>query len=123
MITNNFDGIKDNATFKLSGCVRGTDEGKVVKISGNGTVAKCAAEDKFLGVLESIDRDNAYGMVLQNGYKLLSYSGSAPVAGIDIELVANGSGGVKTPTTAGTGRKFTIASVDTTAQTLIAYLG
>ncbi|TAL31579.1 MAG: hypothetical protein EPN93_17440 [Spirochaetes bacterium] len=121
---NSFDGIKDNATWKLAaGIARGTDEGKVVKFSAAKTVAKCAAEDKILGVLETIDHDNAYGVVGQRGYKTVSYSGTAPTAGLETELVANASGGVKTPATPGTGIKYLVVEVDTTATTLVLFLG
>ena len=123
MITNNFNGIKDNATFKASGLTRGTHEGFPVKIYGNGTVAKAAAEEKFFGIVETIDRANDYCSVAQNGYKYVPYTGTAPSAGIECELVADGSGGVKTPATAGTGRKYLVASVDTSEKTLAIYLG
>ncbi len=119
-----FDGIQDNATWKLAaGIERGRDEGKVVKFSSAETVALCSAENKILGVLETIDNDNAYGVVAQKGFKTVTYSGSAPSAGAEVELVADANGGVKTPAEAGTGKKYLVPAVDSTAGTLVIYLG
>jgi hypothetical protein len=106
-----------------SGIARGTDEGKVVKMSAAKTVNKCSAEDQFFGILETIDNDNAFGAVAQKGYKKVSYSGAAPTAGEDVELVADAAGGVKTPVTPGTGRKYLVPEVDTANTTLTLFLG
>lgn len=35
----------------------GAEEGKVVKVSANGTVSKCAANDGFCGVVAAMGRD------------------------------------------------------------------
>ncbi len=113
-----FSGIKDNPTYKLTGITRGTDEGKVVKVSAAKTVALCAAEDKFCGVLETIEVGNAIGCVSEAGYHMVAYSGTAPAVGEDIELVANAAGGVKTPASAGTGKKYRVVEVNTTALTV-----
>lgn len=110
-----FSGIKDHPSYKLaSGIARGTDEGKVVKVSAAKTVSLCSAEDKFCGVLETIELGNAIGCVSEYGYKTLSYSGTAPSVGEEVELVANATGGVKVPATTGTGKKYRVVNVDTT---------
>lgn len=118
-----FIGVKDNPTYKLTGITRGTDEGKVVKVSAAKTAALCSAEDKFCGVLETIEIGNAIGMVSEAGYHTLAYSGTAPALGEDVELVANGTGGVKTPASAGTGRKFRVVEVNTTDHLVTLKLG
>ncbi len=124
MYTNDFTGIDNNGTFALAaGIVRGTDEGKVVKVTANKTMALCAAEDKFYGVLETIDQDNAFGMVEERKYKTLPYTGTAPGRGPDVELVANATGGVKIPATAGTGLKYKVVEVNTTDLTVMLRLG
>jgi hypothetical protein len=76
--------------------VRGTDEGKVVKISSNYTAALCSDGDIFHGVVESIDHNALIGVIALAGFKKLSYSGDAPALGLQ-ELVANGAGGVRKP--------------------------
>ena len=37
----------------------GAEEGKVVKVSANGTVSKCAANDGFCGVVAAMGRDGS----------------------------------------------------------------
>lgn len=124
MFEISFIGIKDNATWKLAGGIaRGTDEGKVVKMSAAETVSLCSAEDVFIGVLETIEKDEAYGVVAQKGYKKVAYSGTAPSVGQEVELVADANGGVKTPDTPDTGKNYLVPSVDTESGTLIIYLG
>ena len=95
--------------------------GKVGKISGNGEVDICDAEDVFYGKIESIDEGSG-ALGLQNrGFATVTYTG-APGVGY-IELVADGNGGVKVPAVAGTGRKLFVVSKDATAGTLIIDLG
>ena len=123
MFTNSFNGIMNRATWKLTAITRGTDEDKPVKVSAAGTVSLCVAEDIFIGVIESIDRDNAFGVVNQKGFVTLPYTGTAPAVGSNVELVANAAGGVKVPATAGTGKRYVVAEVNTTALTVTFYLG
>ncbi|HOW82432.1 MAG TPA: hypothetical protein PK573_07730 [Spirochaetota bacterium] len=114
-----FEGIKDSATFLLSGITRGTDEGKVVKLSAAKTVSLCAAENKFFGVIKTIEPGNQIGGVEEAGYQRVPYSGAAPSVGQEVELVANGTGGVKTPATSGTGLLYRVVEVDTSTGTLV----
>lgn len=77
------------------------DEKKVCKVSANGTVDLCAAEDDFIGVLDKIDLDgqmNAASVQVRGFVEDLPYTG-APNLGLQ-ELVANGAGGVKPPAAA-----------------------
>jgi len=118
-----FNGIDDYGTFELAeGIQRGLHEGFPVKISANKTVSLCDAEDKFSGVLVSIEKDG-YGVVKETGYITLSYSGTAPNVGEDKELVANGNGGVKVPATPNTGRLYRVIDVDTALHTITFRLG
>ena len=83
-------------------------EGQVCKLSDNGTVAACQAEEVFCGVMQSIRGD--YAGVQLHGFAKVSYSGSAPAVGYN-KLVADGNGGVKT----GNGKEYLVVSVDTEA--------
>ena len=79
------------ATFACDG----VSAGQVVKVSGNGTVAKCADNDGFEGVVLSVARDGKACSVAMGGMVTVSYTGaSAPAAGWN-SLAADGSGGVK----------------------------
>ena len=119
MPTVKLTGIIDNPTLLASSLTYGTDEGKPVKVSANKTAGLCSAEDPFYGSIESISEDNAVCVVKKRGIVTIIYTGTAP--GLNyIELVADGSGGVKTPTTPGTGKKYFILDVDTT-NTLVTF--
>ena len=112
-----FDGIMDVATFKLNqadNLKRGTHEGIPVKVSGIGTVSKCADGDGFDGILETIDRDNVCGAVALRGFKTIPYSGTAPTSG-NVFLVADGAGKVKTTTS---GQKYLVVDVNATDKTV-----
>ena len=57
-------------------------EGQVVKVSGSGTVAACAANGVFDGVVLSVGRDGKACSVAMGGMATVSYSGnSAPERG------------------------------------------
>lgn len=89
------------ATFLIAVGILATDKGKVCKISDNGTVDLCAAEENFYGVIETVDLDGRMNAatVQRKGFKEdLPYTG-APNLGWQ-ELVANGAGGVKPPAAA-----------------------
>ena len=91
------------ATFACDG----VSAGQVVKVSGNGTVAKCADNDGFEGAVLS---------VAMGGMVTVSYTGaSAPAAGWN-SLAADGSGGVKVVSDGGKG--YLAVEVDTTAKTV-----
>ncbi len=88
-------------TFLAAVGLLATDKGKVCKPSANGTVDLCAAEDNFIGVLDTVDIDGQMNaaVVQDKGYvEDLPYTG-APALGWT-ELVANGAGGVKPPAAA-----------------------
>ena len=104
-----FEGVKDFPTFYADGIKRSKDEGKPVKVSGPATVALCAAENMITGVIDTVDNDNAVCVVKTYGYVTLPAS-SAVSVGEAIELVADGAGGVKTPATAGSGKKYRVVN-------------
>ena len=82
----------------------GAEEGKVVKVSANGTVSKCAANDGFCGVVAAMGRDGK------------AYSGeTAPAVGWNL-LAADGNGGVSVVTSGG--HSYLAVEVDTTGKTM-----
>ena len=97
-------------TFGHEGC----QAGQVCKVSGNGTVAPCAAGDKLCGIVEGVRGD--YAAVQVAGFAEVPYSGSVALG--HVSLCADGSGGVK----AGAGREYLVVSVDENAQTAIIML-
>ena len=100
------------ATFACDGVT----EGHVVKISGSGTVAKCAAAGSFDGVVLSVGRDGKACSVAMGGMATVSYSGnSAPAAGWNT-LAADGDGGVSVVSTGG--KSYLAVDVDTSAKTV-----
>ena len=74
-------------TFGHEGC----QAGQVCKVSGNGTVAPCAAGDKLCGIVEGVRGD--YAAVQVAGFAEVPYSGSVGLG--HVSLCADGSGGVK----------------------------
>lgn len=107
-----------NVSFEEIGRVSATfavasgEAGQVCKLSANGTVAACAAGDKFCGVLEGARK--GYGAVQLHGFAEVQYTGTAPAVGY-ANLCADGTGGVKT----GDGREYLVVSVDTVKQTAV----
>lgn len=59
------------ATFACDG----VSAGQVVKVSGSGTVAKCADNDGFEGVVLSVARDGKACSVAMGGMVTVSYTG------------------------------------------------
>ena len=91
-------------------------EGQVVKVSGSGTVAKCADNDGFEGAVLSVARDGKACSVAMGGMATVSYSGnSAPAAGWNT-LAADGDGGVSVVSTGG--KSYLAVDVDTSAKTV-----
>ena len=83
-------------------------EGKVVKVSANGTVSKCAANDGFCGVVAAMGRDGKACSVQLGGLVRVPYSGeTAPAVGWNL-LAADGNGGVS----------YLAVEVDTTGKTM-----
>ena len=100
------------ATFACAGVTGG----QVVKVSANGTVAKCAEGGSFDGVVLSVARDGKACSVAMGGMVTVSYSGdTAPAAGWN-SLTADGSGGVTVASTGG--KSYLAVDVDTTAGTM-----
>lgn len=118
--TVSFNDIGNNLEVTGLSALTVADAGKVAKVSANKTFALCAAEDRFCGVVQAAD--GVIAGVELHGFQTSVYTGSAPVVGYG-ELVGNGSGGVKTPTMAGTGRLLLIVNVDTGATTVTYFLG
>ncbi len=95
-------------TFKVSGTVT---PGMAVKVSANGTVAKCGDGDVFCGIVTSVRGDIA--VVQVSGYIQMPYSGTtAPTLGVTT-LAADANGGVKSAK----GVNVTIIELDTTNTT------
>lgn len=98
------------ATFACEG-VR---EGTTVKVSANGTVSACAADEKFCGVVAAVGRDGKACSVQLGGLASVKYSGETPTAGY-CTLAADGDGGVKVSES---GRERPVVAVDTAAKTV-----
>ena len=94
-------------TFAQDGC----QGGQVCKVSANGTVAPCAAGEKFCGIVEGVR--GGYAAVQVAGFAEVAVSGSITLGYVN--LCADGNGGVK----AGTGREYLVVSVDENAGTAI----
>ena len=92
----------------------GAEEGKVVKVSANGTVSKCAANDGFCGVVRAVAHDGKACTVQLGGLASVKYSGTAPAVGFS-ELMADGSGGVSKPGDNQNGSSYLVLSVDSAA--------
>jgi hypothetical protein len=114
-------GIGKNGavTFLAASGVTVVNEGHVGKIGAAKTVDVCEAEDVFYGVIEKVD----VGILAmeRRGLNDVSYTGT--IASGWKELVADGSGGVKAPVSAGTGRFFHVVDVNTTDKILTLDLG
>ena len=94
----------------------GAEEGKVVKVSANGTVSKCAANDGFCGVVAAMGRDGKACSVQLGGIATVNYSGeNAPIPGYG-KLSADAAGGVSVD--ASKGREYLILAADSTAKTV-----
>jgi len=117
--TVGFKGIGQRLVSFLSALTKGTDEEKVVRLHATTpkTVTLPAAEAKFMGVLKQVDAADGVASVQVEGYVTVPYTGTIPGIGHK-ELVANGAGGVKTPTTPGTGIFYWVVDGDATAGTI-----
>lgn len=109
-MTVSFEGVGQVCATFLGG---GLTEGHVVKLTGNGTVGACAADDAFCGVAVCCKDDACTVQV--GGFVSVGYTGTAPAAGWKA-LAADGSGGVKAVTSGGV--TCLVADVNTTAKTV-----
>ena len=96
-----------SVTFAQENCAGG----QVCKVSGNGTVAPCAAGDKFCGVAEHVR--GAHAAVQVAGFAEVKVTGAVSVGYVN--LCADGTGGVK----AGTGKEYLVVSVNENAKTAV----
>lgn len=104
-----FDGIGQWAATFTCGQVQ---EGSLVKISGNGQVAECAAGEAFCGQVLALARCGDACSVQLGGFVTADYSGdTAPAVGWS-GLSADGSGGVQADAK---GRQYLVAAVDSAA--------
>ena len=94
-------------TFGQVGC----ESGQVCKVSQSGTVAPCAAGDKFCGIVEGVRA--GFAAVQVAGFAEVSITGAVSVGYVN--LCADGMGGVKT----GEGREYLVVSVDSSAKTAV----
>ena len=94
-------------TFAQSGC----ESGQVCKVSENGTVAPCAAGEKFCGIVEGVRGD--FAAVQVAGFATVAVSGSVGVGYVN--LCADGQGGVK----AGSGKEYLVVSVNADTATIM----
>ena len=110
-----FSGIGEIAvTFETDGTAAA---GGPVKMKSNGTVAACAAGDKFCGVALAVSEDN-HATIQIGGYTVCTYDGTAPTVGFGI-IAAAADGKVKT---AEDGRECLIVDVDKTQKTVGFYM-
>ena len=83
-----FEGVGQVCATFLGGKLT---EGEVVKVTENGTVGACAADDGFCGVAICCKDDACTVQV--RGFVTVGYSGTAPGMGWRM-LAADGKGGV-----------------------------
>ena len=92
------------AAFQASGAL---SEGKLCKVTGNGTVSSCANGDVFHGVTGKVR--NGMAAVTLRGFVTVKYAGTTPTVG-ECALAAASAFEVKT---AEDGRRCLVVSVDT----------
>lgn len=89
------------------------EDGALVKVSANGTVAACEADEAFCGVVAACSRDKKACSVQLGGFVTLAYTGT-PALGY-CALAADGTGGVKNSEG---GRACLVVAKDETAGTV-----
>ena len=118
-----FEAIAERYVTFLAGNTAA--EGKLCKITANGTVGACAGGDDFCGVITQVR--NGAASVLMGGFVKLPYTGAAPALGFTA-LVADGASGVRVPAAATetkpaeTGRSHLVVNVDTANKTVGPFL-
>ncbi len=109
-VTNKSAGEGTPVTMKHSTLVKGTDEGKPIKISANETVVLAAADDPLTGIVETIEADVCtvnFGRCVRT----LKYTSTAPAVPSSL-LECAGSGAVRVDGT--NGKAFHVLNVNTT---------
>ena len=102
-----FEGIGEQLISFAA--ANGTVKNEFVKVSANGTVAKCSADDVFAGYC--VKTEAGFADVMTHGYIEVGYTGqTAPSVGYGT-LSAAGSGKVQADED---GREYLIIKVDTT---------
>jgi hypothetical protein len=101
-----FDG---GVTFYQTGFVKNQDENKPCKLSAAKTVALCAANELFDGIVLVVE--DGYCSVQMEGFVTLPYSSTDPTLGV-IKLEADGAGKVRVDAT--NGQERLVTDVDTT---------
>lgn len=101
-----FEAIGQNVVSFAAGS--DLEEGKVCKVTANGTVGECQAGESFCGVALQT-RGGVAGVVMQ-GYVELTYSGEAPTLGYTA-LAADAEGNVAAAKSGG--RTCLVVNVDT----------
>jgi len=97
------------ATFACTG----VSEGRMVKLSGSGTAAECAAGDRFAGCAASVARSGDACSVVLGGIVTVPYSGDDPAPGW-ATLSADGAGGVRADPA---GQSYLVVEVNTADKT------
>lgn len=103
-----FEGIGEVvATFA---CGEGVGAGQVVKVTADGTVGSCSAGEKICGV--ALSAEDGYAAVQLGGLVKVPTSGGSITPGW-CKLSADGTGGMKLDTSAGT--EYLVVRVETDA--------
>ena len=103
-----FEGIGEMvATFA---CAEAVAAGQVVKVTADGTVGTCAGGDKICGV--ALFAEDGYAAVQLGGLVQVATSGGSITTGW-CKLSADGTGGMKQDTSAGT--DYLVVRVETDA--------
>ena len=94
----------------------GVKPGQVVKITANGEVGACSANDAFAGQAQSVR--GGFAGVQVKGFLTLPITGSVALG--RVSLAADGTGGVQTASTGGV--PALVVSVDAAAKTAVVCL-
>lgn len=86
-----FEGIGQTAATFFA--ADGVKTGAVVKLSGDATVAPCAAGEKFSGVATTETKDGCAGVQV-SGFAVVACADETVTVGY-VSLTADGNGGVK----------------------------
>lgn len=102
-----FKGIREEyVTFQ---CASDLKAGVPVKLTANGTVGACGANDRLIGVAADVSTDD-HALVQTAGYVELAYSGTAPTVGWT-KLICTATG--VTAESATNGGEYLVIEVDT----------